>query len=42
MDAGLKVLMVGNTPRFDIGIVPQITDCNSDDTVESLYEEIEQ
>jgi hypothetical protein len=36
------MLMLGNTPRFDIGIVPQITEFNSDDTVENLYEEIEQ
>jgi hypothetical protein len=37
------VLLVGNTKRwFDIVIVPVVIECKSDDTLESLYVEIEQ
>lgn len=34
--------MVGNTKSFDIVIVPPITECKSDDTLESLDEEVDQ
>lgn len=36
------MLMVVNTKRFDIFIVPLITECKSDDTLVSLYEEVDQ
>ena len=37
------MLLVGNTKRlFDIVIVPVVIECKSDDTLESLYVEIEQ
>jgi hypothetical protein len=34
--------MVVNTKRFDVFIVPLITERKSDDTLESLYEEVDQ
>ena len=34
--------MVDNTKRFYSVIVPLITECKSDDTLESLYEEVDQ